>query len=302
MRAAMRGRGAAVMSAELRARALVAAAGIPLAFLLVRLGGWYLVALMALAAALAAREFFALASAGAGRPLRRLGIPAASALVVLAGLEPDFAVWGGRALAALLILGLAAACAAIFRDGAGGRPLLSVSATVAGALYTGGTLSFAVLLRNLPETEGAVGAHPWEGTLLLLLPLTVTWAGDTAAYFVGGKLGKRRLAPRVSPNKTVAGGVAGLAGAAAAGVLMGVVLRDLPNFPVSPAAGGMVGLALGVAAQLGDLAESALKREAGVKDSGTLLPGHGGALDRLDALLFTVPLAYALIPFARHLP
>ncbi len=289
------------MSAELRARVFVAAVGIPAALFLVHLGGWYLTGLMALAAVFAANEFLLLASAGGGRPLRGLGVSAAAALVLLAGIEPDFAVWGDRALALLLVVGLSAFCAGVLRRGVDDAPLLSASATVACALYTGGTLSFAVLLRHLPEVGGASAAHPWEGTLLVLLPVSVTWVGDSAAYFVGRKVGKKPLAPRVSPGKTVEGGVAGLAGAAAAGVLMGVVLEDLPNFPVSPLAGGVMGLALGVAAQLGDLAESVLKREAGVKDSGTLLPGHGGALDRLDALFFTVPLGYGLLVLARHL-
>ena len=290
-----------MMSAELRARVLVAVGGIPLAFLFIHLGGWYLAGLMALVAALAASEFFVLASARGGQPLRWLGVPAACALVLLAGVEPDFAVWGDRALAFLLILGLLTSCGVIFNRTIDQAPLLSASATVSGAIYTGGTLSFAVLLRNLPEAKGAAATHPWEGTLLVLLPLTVTWAGDTAAYFIGKKMGRIRLAPRVSPGKTVEGGVAGLIASAALGALMGLVLRDFPNFPVSPLAGGAIGLALGVAAQLGDLAESLLKREAGVKDSGTLLPGHGGALDRFDALFFTFPLAYGLLLLTRSL-
>lgn len=289
------------MSAELRARVLVASVGIPAALLLIHLGGWYLTGLMALAAGFAANEVLLLASAGGGQPFRRLGVPAASALVLLAGLEPDFAVWGDRVLALLLVVGLLAFSAGVLRRRVDEAPLLSASATVAGALYTGGTLSFAVLLRHLPEVGGAPAAHPWEGTLLVLLPVTVTWVGDSAAYFVGRKLGKKPLAPRVSPGKTVEGGVAGLTAAAAVGVLMGVVLEDLPNFPVSPLTGGLMGLVLGVAAQMGDLAESVLKRGAGVKDSGTLLPGHGGALDRLDALFFTVPLGYGFILLARYL-
>ncbi|MDE2761844.1 MAG: phosphatidate cytidylyltransferase [Gemmatimonadota bacterium] len=291
-----------MMSAELRARVLVAAVGIPLAFLLIRLGGWYLAGLMAVAAALAAKEFLDLAAAGGGRPLRWLGIPAASALVVLAGLEPGFAAWGDRALALLVVVGLAASCSVTAAGGIDRAPLLSAAATVSGVVYTGGTLSFVVLLRHLPETQGAVAAHPWEGTLLVSLPLAVTWVGDTAAYFVGKRMGKRPLAPRVSPNKTIEGGVAGLIAAPATGALMGVFLQGLPNFPVSPLAGAAVGLVLGAGAQLGDLAESVLKREAGVKDSGALLPGHGGVLDRFDALFFTIPLGYGLILLARHLP
>lgn len=291
-----------VVSTELRARVLVAAVGIPLVFWLAHLGGWYLAGLMASAAALAAREFLILAAASGGRPIGWLGVPAAAALVVLAGVEPDFAAWGDRALALLLALVLLTSCTVVFVHGIDGTPLLSACATVVGPLYTGGTLAFALLLRNLPETRGAVAGHPWEGTLLLLLPVTVTWIGDSAAYFVGRRLGRRRLAPRVSPNKTVEGAVAGLIAAPAAGALMGAVLQDLPNFPVSPLAGAAIGLVLGAGAQLGDLAESVLKREAGVKDSGALLPGHGGALDRLDALFFTIPMGYGLILLARFLP
>ena len=205
-------------------------------------------------------------------------------------------------LTLLVVLGLVASCAVTAAGGIDRAPLLSASTTVSGVLYTGGTLSFVVLLRHLPETHGAAAAHPWEGTLLVSLPLAVTWVGDTAAYFVGRKMGRRPLAPRVSPNKTVEGGIAGLIAAPAAGALMGVVLQGFPNFPVSPPAGAAVGLVLGAGAQLGDLAESVLKREAGVKDSGALLPGHGGVLDRFDALFFTIPLGYGLILLARHLP
>ena len=289
------------MSAELRARVLVAVAGIPLAFLLIHLGGWYLGALMTVAAAIGAHEFYSLASAGSARPVGWLGIPAAALLVLLAVHDPVFTEWGNHGFALVLILVLAAACAVVFCRRIDEQPLLSASATVLGVLYTGGTLSFAVLLRNLPEAMGATPVHPWEGTMLVLLPLAVTWAGDTAAFFVGRSIGKTRLAPRVSPGKTVEGGVGGLAASVAMGVAAGFVLDDFGSFPLSPLAGGVIGLVLGAAAQVGDLAESILKREAGVKDSGAILPGHGGVLDRLDALFFTLPLAYGLLMLTRHL-
>ena len=289
------------MSAELRARILVAAAGIPLALLLIHLDGWYLGGLLIAAAAIGAHEFYSLASARAARPVRWLGIPAASLLVLLAVHDPVFAAWGGRGLALLLALVLLTACAAVFYRRIDEEPLLSASATVLGALYTGGTLSFAVLLRNLPEEMGTIPVHPWEGTLLVLLPLGVTWAGDTGAFFVGRSIGKTRLAPRVSPGKTVEGGVGGLVASTAVGVAAGFVLDGFGTVPVSPLVGGVIGLVLGAAGQLGDLAESLLKREAGVKDSGRLLPGHGGVLDRLDALFFTLPLAYGLLILTRHL-
>ena len=291
-----------MISAELRARLLVAAGGIPVVLFTVYRGGWFLGGFLALVAAIATREFYLITSARGGCPLGWLGIPAASLLVLLAAYEPVFEAWGNRALALLLILGLITSLVTILYRGIEESPLLSVVATVFGALYTGGTLSFAVLLRHLPETQGTVSPPPaLEGSLLVLLPLLVTWAGDSAAYFTGRKIGRTRLAPRVSPGKTVEGGVAGLVAATVLGILAGFVLEDFATFPVSPVAGGAIGLILGVAGQLGDLTESLFKREAGVKDSGTLLPGHGGALDRFDALFFTIPLAYGLILLTRYL-
>ena len=289
------------MSAELRARVLVAAAGIPLAVLLIHQGGWYLGALLMVAAAIGANEFHSLASAGAARPVRWLAIAASSLLVLLAAHNPVFAVWGDRAVTLVVVLVLLTACAVVFSRRIEEAPLLSASATVLGALYTGGTLSFAVLLRHLPEAMGTVPAQRWEGTLLVLLPLAITWAGDSAAFFVGRSIGKTRLAPRVSPGKTVEGGVGGLVASVAAGVAAGFVLDGFGTVPLTPLAGGVIGLVLGAAAQVGDLAESLLKREAGVKDSGAILPGHGGVLDRLDALFFTLPLAYGLLMLTRHL-
>ncbi|MCY3612989.1 MAG: CDP-archaeol synthase [Gemmatimonadetes bacterium] len=283
------------MSAELRARFAVALVGVPVALLAIHAGGWYLGGLLAVLAGVAALEFQTLARVAGGRPVGWLGIPAASMLVLLAAYEPTFGAWADRALALLLALVIAALVVAVSRRGTADAPLLSVTATVAGVLYTGGTLAFAVLLRHLPDSMAADARDPLEGRLLVLYPLVVIWASDTAAYFAGKRFGRTRMAPRVSPGKTVEGGVAGLAAAVVVGALAGLVMRDLASFPVSPAIGALVGLALGVGGQLGDLAESLLKREAGVKDSGTLLPGHGGVLDRFDALFFSLPLAYVLL-------
>ncbi len=283
------------MSKELRSRLLVAAVGIPFGFFMAYRGGWLLAGVLAAVAALGAHEFYTLASAKAGKPLGWFGIPASALLVLIAAWEPTFPAWGDRALALLLILGLLTSAAVIFNRNFQEGPLFSAAATVSGALYTGGTLAFAVFLRALPEARGTVPAEPWEGALLMLFPLWVTWCGDSAAYFFGKRFGKRKLAPRISPGKTVEGGLAGVVGSVVAGALAGLLLGSYENFPVGPVAGGLIGIALSVAGQLGDLAESVLKREAGVKDSGTLLPGHGGALDRFDALFFTVPLTYGLV-------
>lgn len=289
-----------MISSELRARILVAAFGIPLALAAVYFGGWALAVMLACVAAVASREFYNLSSDPAGRPFWWLGIPASVLLVVLAALAPDFGRWSDHAFVLLLLLGLVSFAAAVF-DKRVERPLLSAAATVSGALYTGGTLSFAVFIRSLPELRGAFPAQPAEGFTLLMLPVLVTWAGDTCAYFAGKKLGRRKLAPHISPGKTVEGGVAGLLGAIATGFALGFLLDGYRNFPIAPATAALIGLLLGIAGQLGDLAESRLKREAGVKDSGSILPGHGGMLDRFDALFFTIPLAYGLIVVNRIL-
>ena len=285
---------------ELRRRVIVAVIGVPLFVLVLYLGGWYLGALVALVAAQATRELFALASAVGVRPVGWLGVAASAGTALLAAHGPDFAEWGTRVLVLLLLVGLVSSGVLLRRSGE--QPFLaSVCATVVAPLYIGATLSFALLIRHIPEARGAPAELPWEGTMLVLLAFGVIWVGDSAAYFVGRAVGRRRLAPRVSPGKTVEGSVAGLVAATATGALMGLALQDLATAPVSPVAGAWMGLVLGGAAQFGDLAESLLKRDAGVKDSGTLLPGHGGMLDRFDAAFFTLPTAYALLQLARTL-
>lgn len=282
------------VSGELRSRSLVAVIGIPVALAAIHHGGWVLTLLIAAIVAVAARECCGLAARTGAHAFQWLCVPAAAALVFLAHRQPVLAIWAGHAFVTLLLLGTVSLVAAVMVTRVE-QALFSVSATVFGALYTGGTLAFVILIRRLPETHGQLPADRIEGFLLVLLPLLVTWAGDTAAYFAGRRFGRRSLAPRTSPGKTVEGGIAGLAGALLTGLCLGFLLDDHANFPVTPAAGALIGLFLGAAGQLGDLAESRFKREAGVKDSGRLLLGHGGVLDRFDALFFAIPLAYGLI-------
>jgi len=281
---------------ELVKRVAVAAFGIPPALFLIYLGGWPIALVVAVIAALAAREFFLLGEGKGIDALRWVGIFAAVALVIVAGATRSFS--GAAPWVSALLLGvfLLSAVASIWLRWPDGSPLTAVPLTLAGAIYTGGTLSFAVFLRHLPEFGGIPETGlPLQGPLLLVFPLAVTWTGDSAAYFFGYAWGNRKLIPAVSPGKTVVGGVAGLGvSALVGGILGGTVLGLHPNVAISAALGVGIGLVLGVAAQVGDLVESVLKREAGVKDSSQLLPGHGGILDRFDALFFTLPLAYAL--------
>jgi phosphatidate cytidylyltransferase len=149
----------------------------------------------------------------------------------------------------------------------------------------------------------------WAGAFFLLYLLLVVWAGDIFAYFVGKSIGRHLMSPRISPKKTWEGAVASLVASVAVGVLLFQYARPLSSAMLGaglierrdgifgleqPALGPIVLLtiALNIAAQLGDLVESLIKRGAGVKDSGTILPGHGGMLDRIDALLFAAPVLW----------
>ena len=286
-----------MLDKELVKRLLVAALGVPLALALVYYGGWALAVGLSVIAALATREFYVLGRQLEVLALPVLGITGSSLVVLSAGLTRSFETFSPFAFGLVLGAFLLSGVSAIWLRWPGGKPLSAVPLTVTGILYGGGCLSFAILLRHFPDTQdGFQSALPFQGQLLLIFPLATTWLGDTAAYFFGHALGNRKLIPAVSPGKTVVGGVAGLMTAGFAGMLLGGFALEFHPVPVSSALlGGAMGLVLGVAAQVGDLVESVLKREAGVKDSGTIFPGHGGILDRFDALIFSLPVAYALV-------
>ena len=269
---------------ELGRRVAVAAVGIPVVLAALWFGGWALGALIAAAAVLATMELYRLASAQGVQPFAVTGAAGSGAIVLLATAYPTPAQAAAAVLAVLIAVALVALAASVFLRWPGGEPLASVAITLLGPVYVGCTLAFAVFLRSLP----AVG--------FVLLPLVAVWVGDSAAYFAGRAWGKTKLFPAASPGKTVVGGVAGLIGSAVAGALVAALtLTRVPGVGVSALAGALVGALIGVAAPLGDVAESVLKREAGVKDSGRLLPGHGGMLDRIDSLLFAFPIAYGVL-------
>lgn len=144
-------------------------------------------------------------------------------------------------------------------------------------IYVGGTLSAVALVRDFDPTGAWV-----------LLTMVLAWGSDTCAYFVGRKYGKTKLAPRISPKKTLEGSGAGLAAAVVGAVIMSFFLPGLSFFDAIA-----LGILGGAAGQAGDLLVSVLKRSSGVKDAGGILPGHGGILDRADALAFTAPATWA---------
>ncbi len=257
------------------------------------LGGWALGILVALVAAGGAHEFYEMSRKVGAAPFGRLGMLGAGALVLVIAVRPDWGWASGWAAGICVLMALLSLAWAVKDRGTDGVPLNSVTATTFGVLYCGATLACVLLIRGL-EWVGTTDVA-WAGTALVIFPLVITWVGDSSAYFGGRFFGKRPLAPKISPKKTIEGGLSGLLGSVVSAMLyagLAFPAASVPTMHLGIAAA--MGLVLGAVGQVGDLAESLLKREAGVKDSGTLLPGHGGLLDRFDAIFFTVPLCYGM--------
>ncbi len=288
--------------ADLSRRLAVVVVGVPAVVGALYVGGWVLTVPVALLGAQAAAETYDMARARDVRPFRWLGMFVAGSFVLLASSHSTFsamAPWALGAAALLVAVSLVMAMAGRWPDG---KPLGAVAVTLFGALYGGLALAFVPLLRALPAHLGWGGdpASPWAGVAVVALPLATTWIGDGAAYLLGTAWGRKKMAPRLSPAKSWVGAWAGVVGSALAAmgwyacarpVLSGMPLQGLAQVAI-------VGAGLGVVAQLGDLAESLLKREAGVKNSGNVFPGHGGVLDRTDSLIFALPSAYVLLLLA----
>jgi phosphatidate cytidylyltransferase len=253
-------------------RILIAVAGIPIVLGVVYLGGWWLFALLAVAGTIALHEFWLLT-----RPLRPLA-PAGyvGSILALVGAEVAGIDWMIGGFMTTLALAFLLKVISEARQAA----TASIGATVLGAAWIGLGLSFLLLIRELPE----------HGRLALLTVLLAVWAGDTFAYFGGRLIGRHKMAPTTSPGKTWEGLVVGTI----ATVFVTFVALYKQDF-LSITESIVLGAVLVVAAPAGDLFESLLKRDMQVKDTGRLLGGHGGVLDRVDALLFAGPAAYFAI-------
>ncbi|MDH3496598.1 MAG: phosphatidate cytidylyltransferase [Gemmatimonadota bacterium] len=279
------------MASSLPRRIAVAAVGIPTALGLVYVGGWILAAVLAVVGVLGTHELFRLARAKDVRPLGLLGYAAAAlAPLALFGILNDRLLpplWIGYAAIAWVIAIMAGA---VFRRPPASGPLAAVAVTVFAPAYTGLLPSFLLVIRH-----GNAAASPWAATWLVFLPLVVTWVCDSMAMAGGALIGGPKFAPVVSPNKTWAGTVTGSVSAGLVAPVYGwLALRphDLHPGVVQLV---LLGILLSALGQVGDLAESLFKREAGVKDSGTVFPGHGGVLDRFDSLYWVLPGAAALL-------
>lgn len=275
-------------------RVVTAAVLIPVVLVLVFVAPrWLFTAAVAVVAALAGWEYIGLAEKRGGKPPRLALVLAMAALFAVNYQWPDRT----PAFFGVLCLGLLIYCTFL-------RPVSEMMADSAVSmfciLYAGFTLLALPALRETPEGNGPS---------LVLFLLFVVWAGDIAAYFVGRAIGRHKLAPSLSPGKTWEGAIASVAGSVlvaaglfalaewlqqpSASILLSFLQRKLPaavlSYPDELWYWLVLAVIVNIAAQVGDLAESALKRSAGVKDSGTLLPGHGGILDRIDALLLAAP-------------
>jgi phosphatidate cytidylyltransferase len=255
-------------------RLLVTAIGLPVVLGLLWVGGWWLFGLVAVAAFVGVHEFVTTA-----RPLRPLA-PAVygGVLVALVGAEAGGPAWLLGGFLTTFVLAFLFHALASTRAGT----TATLSSTVLGSAWIGLGLGFVLLLREMHT----------EGRLIALTVVLTVFAADTVAYLTGRALGRHKLASRLSPKKTWEG----LFGGAVAGVFVSFIsLYDTRHHYVSVWQAVVLGLVVVTAGVLGDLFESALKRDLEVKDTGRLLGGHGGMLDRVDALLFAAPAAYFLV-------
>ena len=256
---------------QLVSRLVVGGALLPIVLYAVWLGGWWLFGLALVAGLVALHELYAMT-----RSLRPLVLGGYAGLVfALLGAELGGAPWlvagvVGTFLFAFVVFGISDA-----------RPSFTASmgTTLLGVVWVAGGLALLIVLRDLPH-----------GRLAVFTVLLAVWADDSAAYFVGRLLGRHRMAPTISPGKTWEGFVAGTLTAVAICFVALYKQHFLSNLEAVA-----LGAAVAVSAVLGDLFESAVKRDLGVKDSGRILGGHGGMLDRIDAQLFAVPAAYVLV-------
>jgi len=276
---------------SLAARVVSALVLLPVLIALVWWNVWSVVAAVTVAVVICLLELYGAFAAGGYRPRVGLGLCVALALVLATALRPLVAF-------DLLPLALAGSImASLIVELTRNDPVIALPAwalTLAGALYVGWLLSHFILLRQLdtplaPAPLTALQIEP--GAAWLYLVLAITFLQDTAAYFVGRSLGRHKLAPRLSPKKTWEGALGGLAGAIV-GSLLAILLLGLP---ISLGLGALLGVVGGIVGPLGDLAESSIKRQVGLKDAGSIIPGHGGVLDRADSLLFTAPALYYLV-------
>lgn len=279
---------------NLTKRIAVAAVGIPLAVGVVYLGGWFFTVAITLIAVQALREFYNLAESKHASPNQNVGLVWLLVLLLEVGLnmigEGEWGILGVTAVISMLMLvgTILTLSFELFR--ARENAILNTALTAFGVLYIGLCMTPLIVLRNIGRTD-LVGSWADGGAALVLTLFVSVWLADTGAYFVGLSIGKHKLFPRVSPKKSWEGAIGGLIFSTLA--FWGMSAWLLPG--VSPMTAIICGVAVGIVGPIGDLAESLLKRDAVVKDSSGILPGHGGLFDRFDSMLFAAPVVFIIL-------
>jgi phosphatidate cytidylyltransferase len=264
----------------LKHRVITAAVGVPLIILAIWFGDPWITIFIAAAALAGTYEFYRMASFDRREPLLYLGLLWTLALV----LSPHYRSSGLLPFAITAAILVSLICL-LFRPSRQ-KAFPQWAWTIVGALYVGWMLSYWLNLRGLED-----------GRNWVYLAMLTTFANDSSAYFIGRARGTHKLAPAISPAKTREGAIGGLAGAVIGAVVIAMVLRLISGEIGAPFAFRywqiiLLGLLVGLFAQIGDLVESLLKRQMGAKESGNLLPGHGGVLDRFDSLIFVGAVVY----------
>ena len=286
-------------ASNLQLRLLTAAVLIPTVLYVIFKGGYWVLVTVEIITVLGLSEFYQLIEAKGAHPLRGFGIIAGASLPVVAFVGSEY---HATVLMSAVLLGVMVAQLGKARIA---DSLASISGTFFGVFYVGWLLSHAVVLRDFHRVvEGkwgetaAAGILPEIGIFYLFISIAIVIAGDAGAYFAGRAYGRHKLAPKISPAKTVEGALgAVLAGLAIAFASKGVFEILIPGVTVQIGwvVCALLAVILSVVGIVGDLVESLLKRDAAVKDTGFLLPGTGGILDRVDSALLAIPVMYYLM-------
>ena len=251
-------------------RILSAAVGLPILIVFVWLGSYWLAVLVALIVLLASREFYGLLKRVGLSPHARLGYAWGACIIAIAAIDSGVWIW-------IVVIGIATIALLGSLRRSSMTWVLDIVGTTLGSLYIAGSLSAVLIIRQGDQ-----------GIKWLLLALFVTFATDIGAYLAGKTWGRHFMVPSISPSKTWEG----LAGGLILGTATCLLLNSFMSLPIENGGAIILGIVIVLISQLGDLIESKVKRLAKVKDSGNIIPGHGGLLDRLDSLVLVFPLVY----------
>lgn len=265
---------------NLQKRLIAAAIGIPIALTVILLGGLYFVTALIVVSSLALQEFYLMIEKMGYKPLKIIG-HIFSILLLVVVYHKDL-IKHAQYFDLLIIIFILCTVLFLLIVVISNYNFVDMAVTAGGVFYVSYFLSFLLIIEFLHE-----------GPLFILSIIITIWVCDSAAFFFGKVFGKYKFAPTISPNKTWEGAIAGLVFAGMSFMFFGEFFID----SISIHNGLLLGLIIGIFGQAGDLFESKLKRQANVKDSSNLLPGHGGLLDRFDSLIFSAPLVYTYLYF-----